>query len=245
MPWFFTDEIITENQYTLTGETAKHIEKSLRMKPGEELTLCDPARQMHHCTVDEIHSGEVRLRVVNHAPCDTEPSVSVTLYQALPKGDKMDMIVQKAVELGVTKIVPVLSARCISRPDGKSLSKKTARWQKIALQAAMQSRRGIIPRVEECISFHAAAQQCGAYSKTILFYECGGKNIDEIFYGFNSGAHADICFFIGSEGGFEEEEVQQVLSAGGCAATLGKRILRAETAPIAALTLIMHATGNI
>ena len=177
---------------------------------------------------------------MENRPCENEPDVFVTLYQALPKGDKMDYIVQKCVELGVSRIVPVMSSRCVSRPDEKSLKKKIARWQKIALQAAMQSRRGIIPEVCQCVSLKQAAELTGENDKTVFFYELGGDSVKNIL----ADKPKTIGMFIGSEGGFEESEAELVLSNGAVAATLGKRILRAETAPLAALSVIMYQTDN-
>ena len=178
--------------------------------------------------------------VISKKPCENEPDVFVTLYQALPKSDKMDFIVQKCVELGVSRIVPMLSARCVSRPDAKSLAKKRERWQKIALQAAMQSRRGIIPEVCPCVSFQNAAELTKENEQTIIFYEMGGAPVREII----GNKPKTIGMFIGSEGGFEQSEVDLIVKSGGSAATLGKRILRAETAPLAALSVIMYQTGN-
>lgn len=134
----------------------------------------------------------------------------------------------------------MISARCVSRPDEKSLKKKTARWQKIALQAAMQSRRGIIPEVCPCVSFKEAAELAKDNEKTVFFYEMGGESVKNIL----NVKPKTIGMFIGSEGGFEESEAQLVLQNGGQAATLGKRILRAETAPLAALSVIMYQTDN-
>ena len=152
----------------------------------------------------------------------------------------MDYIVQKCVELGVGRIVPVMTARCVSRPDEKSLKKKTARWRKIAAQAAMQSRRGIIPEVGECVSLKQAAMLTRENDKTVFFYELGGESVKDIL----AEKPKTVGMFIGSEGGFEEAEAELVLSNGGVAATLGKRILRAETAPLAALSIIMYQTNN-
>lgn len=239
MAWFFTDENISAEDYIITGENARHIEKSLRMKSGEELTLCTPDMTQCNCEITRIAPGQVFVKVRERFLCKNEPDVKITLYQALPKGDKMDYIVQKCVELGVSRIVPVISARCISRPDEKSLKKKTERWQKIALQAAMQSRRGIIPQVEKTVSFEQAVQGADN-SLNIIFYECGGESVSSVI----NDKFDTIGMFIGSEGGFEEKEVQSVLDKGGKAATLGRRILRAETAPLAALSIIMYQTGN-
>jgi 16S rRNA (uracil1498-N3)-methyltransferase len=137
--------------------------------------------------------------------------------------------------------VPVVSARCISRPDEKSLKKKQLRWQKIAKEAAQQSRRGVIPAVENTLTFKQAVSQLETENaKNIIFYECGGESVKKLL----DKPYEKINIFIGSEGGFEESEVQSIIEKGGHSATLGKRILRAETAPLAALSIIMFATGN-
>lgn len=240
MAWFFTSTDINGDQYIISGENAKHISKVLRMHKGEELTLVTPNGTQHTCEVFSITSDCVTVDIISSKVCENEPNVEVTLYQALPKSDKMDYIIQKCVELGITKIVPVLSARCVSRPDAKSLVKKQERWQKIALQAAMQSRRGIVPKVCPCLSFAAAAKDSMQNDKTIIFYELGGEHIGDILTE-NVGS---IGMFIGSEGGFEQSEVDLITNNGGSTATLGKRILRAETAPLTALSVIMYQTGN-
>ena len=238
MAWFFSGEEIVSDTYYLSGENAQHA-KVLRLRTGEEVTVVTPSGGQCDCVV----AAENELRVVNRKKCENEPDVFVTLYQALPKGDKMDYIVQKCVELGVGKIVPMISARCISRPDEKSLKKKRERWQKIALQAAMQSRRGRIPEVCPCISFSEAAQMTRENDKTVFFYELGGESVKRILSE-TAPKPKTIGMFIGSEGGFDEAEVKTVTAHGGVAATLGKRILRAETAPLAALSIIMYQTDN-
>ncbi len=240
MAWFFTQQNITGDKYTLTGENARHISKVLRMRTGEELTLVTPDKIQCECKISSFDGGDVTVDIISQKPCENEPDVFVTLYQALPKGDKMDFIVQKCTELGISRIVPMISARCVSRPDKKSLAKKCERWQKIALQAAMQSRRGIIPEVCPCVSFADAAELTKQNEKTVFFYEMGGESVKNIL----TNKPKTIGMFIGSEGGFEQSEVDLVTGSGGCAATLGKRILRAETAPLAALSIIMYQTNN-
>lgn len=235
MAWFFSDTEIPSDSYLLTGDNEKHA-RVLRLRTGEEVTVVTPSGEQCTCTA----ADGMLLHVRSRKPCENEPDVFVTLYQALPKGDKMDYIVQKCVELGVSRIVPMLTARCVSRPDARALRKKRERWQKIALQAAMQSRRGIIPEVADCVSLQEAAQLTEANDVTVFFYEMGGAPVREIV----TGKVRTLGMLIGSEGGFEESEAALVLQNGGKAATLGKRILRAETAPLAALSVIMYQTGN-
>ena len=239
MAWFFTSENF-KNKYIITGEDAQHIRKSLRMKEGEELTLVSPDGTEHSCVIEALNEG-VEVREISSKPCEQEPSVSVTLYQGLTKGDKMDFIVQKAVELGVTEIVPTLTDRSISRPDDKSIKKKCERWQKIASGAASQSRRGIIPQVKPMLTLKEAAQRATEDEVSIVFYEGGGESIASLL----KTSPKTVSIFIGSEGGFEESEIEYLVNSGTVNATLGKRILRAETAPLAALSAIMFFTGNM
>ena len=235
MAWFFSETEIKSDTYLLEGGNAKHAQV-LRLRKGEAVTVVTPLGEQCEC---EVQDGAL-LKVVSRKPCQNEPDVFVTLYQALPKGDKMDYIVQKCVELGVSRIVPMISARCVSRPDEKSLRKKRERWQKIALQAAMQSRRGIIPEVADCVSFSTAAELTKQNDQTIFFYELGGESVKKILIE----KPKTIGIFIGSEGGFEQAETDTVIANGGKAATLGKRILRAETAPLTAMSIIMYQTDN-
>lgn len=241
MAWFFANDCITTEYYTITGGDAAHIARSLRMKVGEELTLCTPDGQRHECEISEITRDDVTVRVISSAECEQEPNVKVSVYIALMKGDKIDDVVQKAVELGAYEITPFLSARCISRPDEKGMQKKVARWQKIADNAASQSRRGVIPRVNPCISLRDIPEATADCDKAIVFYECGGKKLTELV----AGEEEKIALITGAEGGFEQEEIDLLCSHGVEAATLGKRILRAQTAPIAALCAVMLLTENL
>lgn len=240
MPKFFID-YIPEESAVITGDDAKHIARSLRMKPGESLILCDSIGTDYNCVIESVESDSVTVRVLNFCQSVAEPSAKVTVYQGLPKSDKMDSIVQKAVETGAVRIVPVMNARCVSRPDEKSVAKKTARWQKISEEAAKQSGRGVIPQVSALMSFSDAVKEAAQSGEIILFFEGGGKSILELV----SRETGNLSIFIGPEGGFEQKEVDLALEYGGKIGTLGPRILRTETAPIAALAAIMLATGNM
>ena len=241
MPWFFIENEIDTASFNIEGENARHISKSLRMKKGEELTLISPGGIQYDCAVREVSGDIVGVNILHSKMCENEPDAEVTLYQALPKGDKMELIIQKCVELGIKRIVPFISARCVSRPDKKSLAKKIIRWQKIAKEAAAQSRRGIIPEIAQPVSFNEAVKNSKVNEKNIIFYELGGDSLKNII-----GKHPKtIGYFVGSEGGFEEKEIETALNNGIETATLGKRILRAETAPIAALSIIMYELGEM
>ena len=239
MPRFFIPEL-NDQFTTITGESAHHISRSLRMQPGEMITLCDTKGFDYHCKIESV-GEEVVVSIVEKQPSQTEPDIQVTLYQALPKGDKFEQIIQKSVELGVTEIVPVLTSRCISRPDQKSMAKKCIRYNKIALEAAKQSGKGIIPQVKDLMTFQQSIDGFSAKEQGILFYECGGKRLPEII----SNSMKKISVWIGSEGGFEPSEVELAKQKGIQIGSMGKRILRCETAPLCALSIIMYQTENI
>jgi 16S rRNA (uracil1498-N3)-methyltransferase len=240
MPRFFIN-YVPEERAVITGEDARHIARSLRMQPGEGLILCDSIGTDYNCEIENVADSGVAVRILDFCRSVAEPSVKVTVYQGLPKADKMDSIVQKAVETGAVRIVPVMTARCVSKPDEKAVEKKTVRWQKIAEEAAKQSGRGVIPNVSALISFRAAVKEAAEKGEIILFFEGGGQSITELV----SCKTEYLSIFIGPEGGFEQSEVDLALQSGGKIGSLGARILRTETAPIAALAAIMLATGNM
>ena len=239
MPKFFCEEKDEKNLY-ITGEDAKHISRVLRMQEGDPLFACMDGYD-YEGTITSLEDGCVTIRIISQNPNESEPSVNATLYQAMPKGEKFDLIVQKAVELGITRIVPVLTKRCVSRPDQKAMDKKLTRWQRIAKEAAKQSGRGIIPRVDPMVSYREALEQLSGHETALLFYEGGGRPLGELV----GRDCRRLSIVVGPEGGFEKEEVTRLLRNGAEAATLGKRILRCETAPLAALSVIMHLTGNL
>ncbi len=240
MPRFFQD-FPGGDTARITGPDAAHIRRSLRMRPGENLTLCDGRGTDYFCEVAGFEGEDVLLKVLYHTPTACEPSVSVTLYQGLPKGDKMEWILQKAVELGVTAVVPVATARSVVRLEGKE-EKKRARWQKIADEAAGQSGRGILPAVSPPLSWKQAVERLKADGgPVIVFYEGGGLPLT----GLVGPDTRRLAIVIGPEGGFEPSEIEELRALGAQVATLGPRILRCETAPLAALSVIMALTGNM
>ena len=217
------------------------------MAKGDLLTVCDMHMTEYECSIADFEAGDVLLEVISSGKGDTEPPYRVTLFQALPKSDKMDFIVQKAVELGVWEIVPFISERCISRPDAKTAQTKLARWNKIALEAAKQCGRGIIPQVRQICSFKQALSLAAEVDCPLLFYE--GDTVCSL-KGALSTKSADvydtdkplvISAMIGSEGGFAQAEVEMASACGMIPTGLGKRILRCETAPIVALSAISYA----
>ena len=240
MPRFFVDEIKSEN-FEIFGEDAKHISKSLRMKKGEKLIFCDKNQMEFNCEIKAIDGEKVSLKVLSKKLCETEPPLSVTLFQALPKSDKMDFIVQKSVEIGAVEIVPILTSRCISRPDQKSVQKKLIRWNKISKEAAEQSGRGLIPKVHALKSFHEVTLSLNEFDQSFVFYEKGGDSLHKTFLNESK----KIAIIIGPEGGFEEIEINELKEKGAIVSTLGKRILRAETAPLVALSNLIFLKENL
>lgn len=229
-----------QEQLILDGEQARHIAKSLRMKVGDMLTVTDGSGNDYGCIIEAITKDTVTLKVCYQQASDSEPTCRVTLYQGVPKGSKAEDIIQKCTELGVSKIVPTLTKRCVSRPDEKGAQKKNARYQKIALEAAQQSGRGIVPEVAPQCTLKQAVAQDNSEQK-IIFYEGGGEPLTALV----PSDVESVSVYIGPEGGFEKEEVDLLLANGAKCATLGKRILRTQTAPVAALTAIMLLTGNL
>lgn len=240
-PRFFSDNIDADSDTILIdGEDAKHITSVLRMKKGDKAIICDKNSTDYLCELESGDKSFVEFRVIESRRNCAEPDVEITLYQAVPKNDKLDFIVQKATELGATRIVPFISKRCVSKPDSKSAEKKVQRLQRICYEASKQCGRGIIPEIMPFTDFKSAVNSIEDDTTALIFYECGGEKIKNIDL-----SKKKIAIFIGSEGGFEKEEVDFAVSKGFISAYLGERILRCETAPIAALAVLMNVTENL
>ena len=238
MPRFFVSPV-TSDTLCIDGENGRHIARSLRMRPGETLTLSNGEGIDYLARILSIDGDAVETEILERTPNQTEPRAKLTLFMAMPKGDKMELIVQKATEIGVSVIQPILTERCISRPDEKSMEKKRARYQKIALEAAGQSGRGKVPEVRKLLTLAEAVQVLP--EKSILFYEKGGERLSKLITSDDN----DIGMFVGREGGFSEEEAAFLVENGVVPATLGMRILRCETAPLCGMSVILSLTGDI
>ena len=215
-----------QKEIVISGDDANHISRSLRMKTGDALTVCDGRGNDFSCVIGSITKTDVTLEVLSVSKSASEPSYKATLYQALAKSDKMDAIVQKAVETGVARIVPFESRFCIAK-IGDGAKNKLARWRRIALEAAKQCGRGIVPEISEPVTYREALEEaaksecpfiCYEDENTVLLGEAAPKGKKE------------YSFFIGPEGGFSPEEVADAARKGIPSAGLGKRILRTETA---------------
>ena len=239
--FFVEPEEMQSESIALTGENAKHA-KVLRLKDGEQVLVCDGQGMECLCEVEDVSPQEVAVKVLEKRDSATEARVKASIYMAFPKADKLEHVIQKATELGAYEIVAFPSGRCISKPDDKSLKKKLERWQKIAASAAEQSGRGRIPQVLTLPSYKAALERASQADKALLFYE--NERATTLRMALENGPYTTVSLLTGPEGGLEEKEVQQALDAGLQVCTLGKRILRCETAPLCALSAVMYDTGE-
>lgn len=227
----------------ITGSDVNHIVNVLRMKKGEELWISDKEKE-YHCVIENAGEDEVLLHILYVQEPDYELKNRIYLFQGLPKADKMELIIQKAVELGAYEVIPVETRRCVVKLDGKKAAKKVDRWQQIAESAAKQSKRMLIPHVHEVISFKEALKYAESMDIRLIPYELakGMQETKEILAAIEPGQ--SIGIFIGPEGGFEEKEVEAAIEGGAKPITLGRRILRTETAGLAILSVLMFQLEN-
>ncbi|MBR0365865.1 MAG: 16S rRNA (uracil(1498)-N(3))-methyltransferase [Clostridia bacterium] len=246
MPKFFTArENISDTRIVIDSEDAKHIERVLRLSAGDEITVCDGRGTDYRAVIREIGKNAVICDILSSRKCDTEPGIKVTLYQGLPKAAKMDYIIQKTTELGISRIVPVKMSRCVVKlEDAAAERKKTERWQKIAYEAAKQSGRGVIPEVAMPMSFDAAVAEMLTADMAFAPYECETQTrLHEVIESCRTAK--SIAFMIGPEGGYDITETDKLKAAGISTITLGRRILRTETAGEAVLAMLMYGMGEI
>ncbi|MGN0506593.1 MAG: 16S rRNA (uracil(1498)-N(3))-methyltransferase [Lachnospiraceae bacterium] len=238
-------------QFVLTGTDVNHIKNVLRMKPGETMIVCDGKGKDYYCRIETLETEQVVVDIEEERPSISELPVSVTLCQGLPKKDKMELIIQKAVELGATHIVPVAMKRCVVKlEDEKKEVRKRERWQAISESAAKQSGRGVIPEVTKAVSYQEAIKSACARGMVLVPYEHaeGMSAFQTALAGLTvslgqakeTGRKPEISVFIGPEGGFEEEEIELAIQSGAIPVSLGKRILRTETAGLTVLSILMY-----
>lgn len=249
MPRFFVnDDQINEGRVVLSGDDAHHIARSLRMAVGETITVCDCGGDEYLCEIEAFEDDrEVRAKVISVEHSSAEPKCRITLFQALPKGDKLDTVIQKAVECGACRIVPFESERCIVKVKAEAEERKTQRRARIASEAAKQSGRSILPTVSPTVSFDQMIAEASRAGLALLCYEAERAmpigRVLEKFVRENNGARLpDVAVIVGSEGGFSQNEVDRAVAAGMISVGLGNRILRTETASIFALSCIIMAT---
>lgn len=243
--FFVPAEQIQENCAEITGDDVNHIRNVLRMVPGEKVVISGGQGVDYYCIIRDVQSECILLDIERKEAVKTELPVRIVLFQALPKADKMELIIQKAVELGASEIVPVRTRRSVVRLDEKKATKKQQRWQMIAEAAAKQSGRGIVPEVHEVISFSEALTYAGQLECRLIPYELY-EDMQETLEQVDKACEGNsIGIFIGPEGGFERGEVEQAMEQGAVPVSLGRRILRTETAGLALLSVLMfRIEGN-
>ena len=247
---FYTEKtnILDKNIY-IYGDDVNHIKNVLRMKEGEEISICDREGTDYHTKIVSLGKDEIKTEILCSGISEAELPFRVHLFQGLPKKDKMEMIIQKSVELGVHEIIPVMTKRVIVKLDDKKKEEaKLKRWQAISESAAKQSGRGLIPEIKNCMSFKDAITYAASMNKIFIPYENAPNSpqdmkeyLKEIS---NLKPDTDVAVFIGPEGGFEPKEVDEAVNAGAVTISLGKRILRTETAGIMLLSVIGFVNEN-
>lgn len=246
MPKFFTArENIKETKLIINNEDANHIKKVLRIGVGDEITVCDGAGNDYNVKITDIRKNEIECDILSITKCDTEPNIKITLYQGLPKAAKMDYIIQKNTELGISRIVPTKLTRCVVKLENKSAEdKKQERWQKIANEAAKQSGRGVVPEISAPMTIDEILEAVKDDDLVFAPYECENKTRLKDIVEAKKDVKS-ISFIIGPEGGFDVSEIEKLKNAGIKTITLGKRILRTETAAEAVVSMLMYAYDEI
>ena len=248
MPKFFVEqENIKENKIIITGENVNHIKNVLRQKVEDTLEICNSqTKENFLCQIEQFRNEEIICSIIEKMQNTSEPKTYVHIYQGLPKSDKMELIIQKAVELGVSEITPTNMTRCIVKLEGKDEKKKIERWQKISEVAAKQSGRDIIPKINNICSLKEVVNQCKDYDAILLAYENEKENTlkNEMQKLINMQKdNLKIAVIIGPEGGLAVEEVEKAKQQGLNIITLGERILRTETVALNVLSIIMYELG--
>ena len=229
-----------EQQIILTGTDVNHMKNVLRMHTGEDVWISDGSEKEYHCTIENFREDEAILHIVHVQKSDYELPSRIYLFQGLPKADKMELVIQKAVELGAFEVIPVAMKRSVVKLDAKKAESKVKRWNAIAESAAKQSKRSILPQVSDVVTFAQAVKMAENCQIKLLPYECadGMEKTKRLIENITPGQ--DIAVFIGPEGGFEEAEVELAMQSGFMPVTLGKRILRTETAGLTVMAWLMY-----
>lgn len=233
------DQIITDT-VTVIGSDVNHIKNVLRMKQGDEILICNGQGKDYYCIINRVSDNEITAKINAIKDTEAELKSKITLYQGIPKKDKFELIIQKAVELGVYEIVPVMTERVVVKlEDAKKEEKKLERWQTIAREAAKQSGRGLIPVIKPVHSFSAAIKAMSEMNLALIPYEKAGDMNHTRDLLRELSHYSSIGVFIGPEGGFDDEEIGQAIQNNIKPITLGRRILRTETAGLAILSMMV------
>ena len=243
MPKYFTKpENISDGFIIIEGDEAKHILNVMRMAEGDKITVCDGNKKDYYCEITETEKNALKAQIIETAESETEPETEIVLFQGLPKSDKMEYIIQKCVEIGVSRIVPVITERAVVKIEkGAKEDKKVERWLKISESAAKQSGRGIVPIVERPVKFAEALKMASLLENAVIPYENEEKTgLKEFIKRAKKGS---VGIFIGPEGGFDNSEIEMAVKSGIIPVTLGKRILRTETAGLVTAAIILYELG--
>lgn len=235
-----TGPLTSGRRHTIDGDAANHIARVLRLRQGEPLTLFDGGGGEYAARIEEFRKGAVIVSVDEPLPVARESPLPVTLAQGVSRGERMDWVVQKATELGVTRIIPVLTERSVVRLDAKQAERKRLHWQAIAIAACEQSGRDRIPGVDTPLTLAEFAGSADSRATRVLLSPTGSQRVADL-----PRAEGGIVVLIGPEGGLSEAEQRAALAAGFAAVRLGPRVLRTETAAVAALTLLQHRFGDL
>lgn len=237
--FFISRENIFKDGITIEGEDVQHISRVLRLKEGDKIVLCDQHGTDYNVTIESMSKNSIRTTIIDKEPSKGEPSIDVVLYQGVPKAAKMELIIQKCTEMGITRIVPVMTARTVVKLESeKDEAKKVARWAKIAEEASKQSKRGIVPVIEMPMTLEKALEDSKKLDLKLIPYELEKEN--SVKAALQSKKAQRVGFFIGPEGGFDTAEIDKAKQYGVIPVTLGSRIMRTETAGFAILTSIMY-----
>ncbi|HOJ11214.1 MAG TPA: 16S rRNA (uracil(1498)-N(3))-methyltransferase [Clostridiales bacterium] len=252
--FFITDDNIYSDSIIISGEDFNHIKNVLRYKTGDSLILCDGNGRDYYVYIEFIGDKEIKTKIIDVSENQTEASVNVTLFQGMAKGEKMDFIIQKSVELGVSRIVPVITERTVVKlENSRDKEKKRIRWQRIALEAAKQCNRGVIPEVGLLVDFTVASDLMHKFNLALIPYEKEEKlalktvllEFKNKYSNLDKDKYPEIALFIGPEGGFSDKEIIRSHEKGIIPVTLGPRILRTETAALTVQSIIMYELGDI
>lgn len=238
--FFVVPDQVRDGYIEITGSDVNHMKNVLRMKTGEQLEISDGNNKKYLCEIESLEADKVMARILEEREAENELPSKLYLFQGLPKSDKMELIIQKAVELGAWEVIPVATKRAVVKLDQKKAAKKRERWSGISESAAKQAGRNVIPEIKQVMNFQEALSYAKSLDVLLIPYELaeGMQDTKERIQAIQPGQSVGI--FIGPEGGFEQEEVKLAMEAGAYPITLGRRILRTETAGMTMLSVLMY-----
>lgn len=242
--FFVSNNLIDGDKAVIEGDDVKHIYKVLRLQVGDEIIINNLNGQEYLARIEDISKKEVQASIIEKIDISNESPIRIHLHQGLPKSTKMDLIVQKGTELGISSITPVITERVVVKNEGEF--KKVDRWQRIALEASKQSKRTLIPAINTPISFEAMMEKMNSMDLIVVPYEnAEGYGIKNMVKDLKIDSITDIAIVIGPEGGFEEDEISKLKDMGAHIVTLGPRILRTESAGFVCTAILQYELGDV